>query len=191
MWLNARYANGRDDRQIHAVARPYSAAISGLRSGADIVSTFISDCGAITSGVFTRPIPTLGTTPAIRPCKMNERSTAMQTATETSGTVRMGSGYSMTDHAWRRMTSRGLSEGAVEAVLTYGRVAYTRGAEIHALGRREVEKYSDQALDLTPYEGVQVVCVPDDGSIMTVYRNHDLSSLRREGRARRRARFHF
>ena len=115
----------------------------------------------------------------------------MQTATDMTQSMSLGSGYSMTDHAWRRMTSRGLSERAIDAVLTYGRVAYTRGAEIHALGRREVEKYSDQSLDLTPYEGVQVVCVPENGSIMTVYRNHDLSSLRRGGRARRRARFHF
>ena len=110
----------------------------------------------------------------------------MQAATNMAKTVRLVSGYSMTDHAWRRMTARGLSERAVDAVLTYGRTVHARGAEIYALGRREVERYSSQSLDLRPFEGVQVVCVPDDGVVMTVYRNHDLSSLRGGGRGRRR-----
>jgi hypothetical protein len=115
----------------------------------------------------------------------------MQTQQTQAEAIRLDSGYSMTDHAWRRMTARGLSSRAVDAVLTYGRTIYTRGAEIHALGRREVERHSDSSMDLRPFEGVQVVCVPDDGVVMTVYRNHDMSLLREGGRRPRRARRRF
>jgi hypothetical protein len=101
----------------------------------------------------------------------------MQTANNMAETVKSDSGYSMTDHAWRRMTSRGLSQRAVEAVLTYGRTVHARGAEIHALGRREVEKYSTHSMDLHPFTGVQVVCLPEDEVILTVYRNNDFNGL--------------
>ncbi|MBP8299753.1 MAG: hypothetical protein KA020_05260, partial [Planctomycetes bacterium] len=43
-------------------------------------------------------------------------------------------------HGWQRMCSRGLSTDEVDAVLAYGRVARVRGAVIHAVGRKEVER---------------------------------------------------
>ena len=89
----------------------------------------------------------------------------------------MESGSTMTDHAWCRMTARGLSQRAVDAVLMFGRMVYTRGAEIHAIGKKEVAKYARTGVDLRPYEGLQVVCVPSDGIIMTVYRNRDFRSI--------------
>ena len=101
----------------------------------------------------------------------------MQETKNMAETVRLESGYAMTDHAWRRMTARGLSQRAVDAVLTYGRTVHARGAEIHALGRREVEKHSSSILDLRPFEGLQVVCVPDQGIVMTIYRNSDFDGL--------------
>ena len=83
----------------------------------------------------------------------------------------------MTNHARRRMTARRLSERAVEAVLMFGRKVYARGAEIHVIGKREVAKYARTGVDLRAYDGLQVVCVPNDGAIMTVYRNKDFSGL--------------
>jgi hypothetical protein len=106
-----------------------------------------------------------------------ERSATMQTANKMAETVKLESGYSMTDHAWRRMTARGLSRQAVDAAMAYGRTIHARGAEIHALGRREVKKYSSGYLDLHPFEGIQVVCVPGNGVVMTVYRNRDFNGL--------------
>lgn len=190
MWLNAHYANGLNNRLEYAEIRHYSAKISDLPPGDFLERIFSTDCAAIYCEIESGSTSTLGITVAIRPCKKQERSTVMQ-ATELNGTVRMGSGSAITDHAWQRMTSRGLSDEAVEAVLTYGRVAHTRGAEIHALGRREVELYRSQSVDLSPFEGIQVVCVPNNGVIMTVYRNHDFSSLRKDGRGWRRPRYRF
>lgn len=114
----------------------------------------------------------------------------MQAEQKMAETVKLESGYSMTDHAWRRMTARGFSASAVDAALMYGRTVHARGAEIHALGRREVERNRASGLDLRPFEGVQVVCVPGKGTVMTVYRNrefHDLYKRKSHGRRRRPA----
>jgi len=83
----------------------------------------------------------------------------------------------LTQHAWERMTSRGLSLDAVHAVMDYGRLVYTRGAAICAIGRKEVKHFARQGIDLTQYEGVQVVC-SQDGAVMTTYRNRDFRGLR-------------
>lgn len=63
--------------------------------------------------------------------------------------------------------------------------AWTRGARIYAIGRREVERYRAQGVDLDPFEGVQVV-TKLDGAVLTVYRNRDLRGLRRDDHPRRR-----
>ena len=83
----------------------------------------------------------------------------------------------LTRHAWKRMTSRNLSSSAVEVALEYGRLAHVRGAVIYAIGRKEVERYASEGVDLTRHEGVQVVCNPQ-GTILTVYRNRDFRGLR-------------
>lgn len=98
-------------------------------------------------------------------------------------------GTVLTKHATERMNTRGLQPGAVAAAIAYGRVIHIRGADIHAIGRREVELYERDGIDLARYEGVQVVCSPE-GAILTVYRNRNFRGLRpRRGRRhiRRRA----
>ncbi len=95
--------------------------------------------------------------------------------------------YTLTQHAVRQMHARRLSAEAVAMALAYGRAAWTRGARIFAIGRREVERYRAYGIDLDPFEGVQVVTKPD-GGILTVYRNRDLHALRRYASWRRRRR---
>lgn len=84
----------------------------------------------------------------------------------------------LTRHARHRMDGRRISREAVEMVLAYGRCARVRGACVHALGRREVERGRRAGVDLRPFEGLQVVCSPE-GAVITVYRNHDFRALRR------------
>jgi hypothetical protein len=86
----------------------------------------------------------------------------------------------LTNHAQCRMNARRLSNETVMMVLTYGRLARVRGAEIYAIGRREIERYLHEGVNLSRFEGVQVVCSPD-GSILTVYRNNDFRGLRPRG----------
>lgn len=74
------------------------------------------------------------------------------------------------------MTHRGIQSEVIDLVIEYGRAVYTRGAVIHAIGRKEVERYR-QDIDLSDCEGVQVVCSMD-GTILTVYRNHNFRGLR-------------
>ena len=84
----------------------------------------------------------------------------------------------LTHHARARMNGRRIPAEAVEMVLQFGRLVWARGAQIHALGRKEVQQASHWGLDLRPYAGLQVVCAPS-GDILTVYRNHDFKRLRR------------
>ncbi len=84
----------------------------------------------------------------------------------------------ITRHAWQRMMARRLSQAAVQAAIEYGRVVYVRGAAIYAIGRKEVNRYLRHGIDLSCYEGIQVVCALD-GTIITVYRNRDFRGLRR------------
>lgn len=87
----------------------------------------------------------------------------------------------LTRHARRQMHARRLSEEALQKVVTYGRVVWTRGARIYALGRKEARRHP--GLGLERYEGVQVVATVE-GVVLTVYRNRDLRGLRVDKRPR-------
>lgn len=91
----------------------------------------------------------------------------------------------ITRHAWARMSGRGISPKDLSTVLAYGRMVHVRGAEIHAIGRREVDRYRPEGIDLSPLEGVQVVC-SGEGAVITTYRDRDLKSLRNRCRSRGR-----
>ncbi len=88
-----------------------------------------------------------------------------------------GRPYRFTKHVDLRANARRLSRQAVLAVLEFGRRVYTRGAMICAIGRREVDRFAPRGIDLSEFEGIQVVCDPD-GTLITVYRNRDFSRLR-------------
>ncbi len=98
------------------------------------------------------------------------------------------SGELITAHALRRMGGRRIPAAAVEAALQWGRVRRLRGAEIYAIGRRDVERLRAGGVDLRDYEGVLVVCAADTGVVLTVYRNASLRPLRERRRGHRRAR---
>ena len=83
----------------------------------------------------------------------------------------------ITRHATGRMAHRGISDEIIDAVLQYGRAVHTRGAMIHAIGRKEIEQYRQEDIDLSACEGVQVVC-SISGVVLTVYRNHSFRGLR-------------
>ena len=85
--------------------------------------------------------------------------------------------YRFTEHADRRANARRLRRQAVFAVLEFGRRIYTRGAMICAIGSREVRRFALLGIDLSKFEGIQVVCDPD-GTLITAYRNRDFSRLR-------------
>ncbi len=85
--------------------------------------------------------------------------------------------YRFTKHADLRANARRLSRQAVFAALEFGRRVYTRGAMICAIGRREVSRFALLGIDLSEFEGIQVVCAAD-GTLITVYRNRDFSRLR-------------
>lgn len=97
-----------------------------------------------------------------------------------------GRAVRLTYHAWQRTGSRRISDVALAAVLTYGRVAYTRGAKVFALGRREVHRFARHGIDLADHEGIQVVCTPDGSTVLTTYRDRDFRRLRPHRRRQRR-----
>lgn len=89
----------------------------------------------------------------------------------------------LTSHALARMYARRFSQGAIRAALQHGREVHGRGAVIFAIGRKEVMRARRSGIDLTGCEGIHVVC-SREGTIMTVYRNHDLRDLRPRKRSR-------
>jgi Domain of unknown function (DUF4258) len=105
---------------------------------------------------------------------------------------RRSRGILLTDHALRQMRRRGIPAAAIDAALDYGRVVYTRGAVIQAIGRNEIARWSEWGIDLSAYDGIQVVC-SNEGAVLTVYRNRNFRLLRtglRRGRDNRLGRSH-
>lgn len=92
--------------------------------------------------------------------------------------------FQCTFHALQRMQSRRIPQAVVGQVLTYGRVAYVRGACIYAVGNREVAYWRARGVRLDAASGVQVVVDPGTGWVLTCFRNADLRSLRRKQRYR-------
>lgn len=82
----------------------------------------------------------------------------------------------LTEHARVRMHQRGLSVDAIRIVMTYGRSIRVRGAEIFVIGRKEVVYFQSKGMELSRFQGVQVVC-STDGAILTAYRNNDFRGL--------------
>ena len=86
--------------------------------------------------------------------------------------------FTLSLHAQMRMDSRRVSVEAIKIVLTHGRRAWAKRAQIFAVGEREIRSALQRGLDLRPYAGLQVVCTVDR-TVMTVYRNHNFKSLKR------------
>lgn len=89
---------------------------------------------------------------------------------------RLDSCFQLTHHAQERMASRGVRAEAVEAAIVCGRLVYVRGAGIYAIGRKEIERYAHEGIDLADFEGILVVTSSD--SVLTVYRNRNFRGLR-------------
>lgn len=78
--------------------------------------------------------------------------------------------YQLTDHVRQLMSHRGISLEAICAAVHFGRISTAPGgAETFLVGRREVSQARVLGFDLSPYEGVQVVCSVR-GRVLTAYR---------------------
>jgi len=82
------------------------------------------------------------------------------------------------------MCARGLSPQDIRLTLTYGQAVYDRGALLFRMGRKQIRRYRGR-IDLHDQDGVQVVCDPDSGTVMTVYRNRDFRAPRTTHRPQR------
>ncbi|MCL2824737.1 MAG: DUF4258 domain-containing protein [Polyangiaceae bacterium] len=105
------------------------------------------------------------------------RRGTLQTEYNYYGPTRTDRSYVVTKHAKKRMATRCLRADAVGAALNYGRVVHARGAVTYAIGRKEIARYAVDGINLSDYDGVQVV-VTSDGTILTVYRNRCFKRLR-------------
>lgn len=79
--------------------------------------------------------------------------------------------YKMSEHAERRMYSRGMDPEEVRRALCYGRVIRAQGTAYFVLGKNEVDRYD--AVDPED-NGLQlVVSGLKEGTIITLYRNRE------------------
>ncbi len=84
----------------------------------------------------------------------------MITTVEGAANVKICSGYTLTEHSWKRMADRLTGFDSVNAALHFGRRIHLRGALVYAIGHREVRNARGQGKDIARHEGVQVVCAP-------------------------------
>jgi len=89
-------------------------------------------------------------------------------------------------HAAYRSRTRDIPLEAIEVVLDLGRHRATRGADVYTLGWREVRFHAERGLDLSRWEGIEVVC-SHEGEVITVYRNKNPRALRDRSFRRRAA----
>lgn len=75
----------------------------------------------------------------------------------------------LTTHVQERMQSRGISEDDIVTTVEYGRTFYARGAVFKVIGKKEIERHSEE-VELEHLEGVHVV-MAHDGTVLTTYRN--------------------
>ena len=86
-------------------------------------------------------------------------------------------GFTISRHAQIRMQQRGLTKNVVEKALQYGRLVYVKGAQIFAIGTKEIKHYSKLGVDLKFLDGIHVVTSKEQ-VVVTCYRSRNLKSLR-------------
>ncbi|MEO7332273.1 MAG: DUF4258 domain-containing protein [Minicystis sp.] len=89
----------------------------------------------------------------------------------------MPSPKTLTHHARERSRTRRIPLSTIDAAVMYGQCRQERAAEIYTLGWREIRFWANRGLDLSRFEGVEVVC-SHQGQVITVYRNRKPASMR-------------
>lgn len=84
----------------------------------------------------------------------------------------------ISSHAQQRMDLRGMSERDIELVLKFGRKIHSRRTVFHVIGRKEIKKYASECPELKELDGLHVLTVPQNGTVLTAYRNHDFRHIR-------------
>jgi len=92
----------------------------------------------------------------------------------------------VSNHARKRMQSRGISRDSLLTCLLFGKRVHARGAVIHFLGRRQIQQRIPWTSGAEKLEGLHVVVV--DGEVVTVYRNREKMLGRKASRGRGRDR---
>lgn len=83
----------------------------------------------------------------------------------------------ITRHAEQRTRTRRIPPDAIPMALLYGHCRRDRGAEIYTIGWRDVRWWAEQGLDISRFEGIEVVC-GNGGRVITVYRNRKPGAAR-------------
>jgi|GEM_PF-699324 len=91
----------------------------------------------------------------------------------------------LTLHARKRMDQRGITLEAVELALRVGRKIYARGAKYYVIGKKEIKRYGRYYPGLKRLDGLQLVCSPERGTIITLYRNPNLRAIKPSCRDKR------
>ncbi len=97
----------------------------------------------------------------------------------------MTEALSLSLHARDRSRSRQIPTEAIDAAVDFGKHRAIRGADVYTLGWREVRFHARNGIDLSRWEGIEVVCA-HDGRVLTVYRNWNPRALRDRTTLRRR-----
>lgn len=82
----------------------------------------------------------------------------------------------LTRHAKTRMSTRGISQYAIDLAINICKPIYSKGAEFYFIGKKLVKKYIDVIPTIEKYEGV-VVVINSKGSdvVLTAYKNKNFT----------------
>jgi hypothetical protein len=86
--------------------------------------------------------------------------------------------YGITNHAQVRMSQRGISKDAMAVVLKYGRRVHAQNVIVYFFGRKEMKRYlkpGQNASRWTGFRDIHVLVSPSDDTIITTYKNQDIT----------------
>ena len=86
--------------------------------------------------------------------------------------------YGITNHAYVRMSQRGISKDAMAVVLKYGRRVHAQNVIVYFFGKKEMTRYlkpNQHASKWAAFRDIHVIVSSSDNTIITTYKNQDIT----------------
>ena len=86
--------------------------------------------------------------------------------------------YGITNHAYIRMSQRGISKDAMAVVLKYGRRVHAQNVIVYFFGKKEMARYlkpNQHASKWAAFRDIHVIVSSSDNTIITTYKNQDIT----------------
>ena len=86
----------------------------------------------------------------------------------------------LSKHAVRRMSQRGITDEAIDFTLRWGKIYHRTGIVFFVLRQRDIRRSKRRDAKVQRWEGTTILMSED--MIVSVYKNRDISDIRRKGK---------